>query len=85
MGEAFGGLCGFLTGEAAGGDEVVLRGEVARGGGGRGGDGQEGALEGEMYGGGGAVEGEEMFLEAEHGGGGRRGVERAGEFGVASS
>jgi hypothetical protein len=48
--EAFGALCGFLPGEAAGGNEVVLRGEVARGGGGRGSDGQEGALEGDGVG-----------------------------------
>jgi hypothetical protein len=37
--EAFGALCGLLPGEASGGNEVVLRGEVARGGGGHGSDG----------------------------------------------
>ena len=38
-----------------------------------------------MYGGGGAVEEKDMFLEAEHGGGSRRGVGRAGDFGVATT
>jgi hypothetical protein len=44
--KAVGALCVFLPGEAVGGNGVVLRGEVARGGGGHGSDGQEGALEG---------------------------------------
>jgi hypothetical protein len=67
----------LLSGDAAGGDKVVLGVEVARRRGGRGGGGEESALEEELYGGGGAVERKDMvleakgkvFLEAEHGGG----------------
>ena len=78
MGDTLGGVRGLLPGEAAGGDEVVIGGEVARRGVGRGGGGEESALEGELYEGGGAMERKEMFLqtkgevflEAEHGGGG---------------
>jgi len=76
--DALGGVRGLLPGEAAGGDEVVIGGEVAPRGAGRGGGGEGRALEGELYEGGGAMDGKEMFLqtngevflEAEHGGGG---------------